>query len=483
MKSKTDFQMNTDWWKREQPVSLAKGKGAKFLAAMTTVVRSNAALGKAIKAKDQEEFAEVAPLLEAALDEIEKVGKEVAAEVRTLLKSAGDAKLRLDLDNTLAVMGKPLARVIDSLRGGLDALDTEDDSNDLSNAEAYKAYLKKMMPKLKKGAYSFAIAMPSASPADIRMRVHRTKEGKALATALRKEIGTAKFCWGNAAAEAQVENAEDEKNSTLILMLDSKLIPGLAKKLKQGFGAMESTTFKKVKILIDGEEAETDETPEGEVRPADDEAGTDLPDLGQDEPEDQPSTAPEGGEGGEALNPLFASYQQMKAKVVPLIGPAIQRFPDQREAFAKLVKALAQAEQAGRYDLGIALLRDRIVPLLKSAQRMAGTSGGDTDLGTKAPQPTARQDPNTMLNAGLQKVLGRTFPPDNQSSWDAFWSGSTKKISDGGDFLKGVKTEFPKDSGYANSEQARAWAINMATLQHMQTKVQPDSPEAKALMK
>lgn len=284
MKSKTAIQLNKDWWKREQPKGIERKSGAAFLSAIAAFADSSGKLAKAVKAGNSDAAVQLSQEAADRIDALEDAGKAVAAEVKRLLRPApADAKVRLDLENTLAVMGKPLARELDSLRGGLDAMDAGPAEEDISGAEAYTAYLRKWMPKLKKGAYSFALVMPGKQAEDIRISVHRTKDGKALAGALRKSVGGGKFTWGIAAAERQRDDVEDDSAKTLILALDGKRIPGLAKKVKIMFRELGVPVFRKVKILVDGVEVEHDGTPEEDLPEAGDAPElAELPDTGGD---------------------------------------------------------------------------------------------------------------------------------------------------------------------------------------------------------
>ncbi|MBL4613853.1 MAG: hypothetical protein JKY27_03130 [Magnetovibrio sp.] len=463
MKSKTEIQLNTKWWEREQPPSIKAKSGAAFLTAIKGFTKSNDELGKAIQAKKANDVARLAGEVGGKIGVLEKAGKTVAIAVGKLLKLApADAKEKLDLENTLAVMNKPLARELDTLRGSLEGMEGDPDEGDLTDVEAYKMYLGKVMPKLRKGAYSFAIVMPSNKFEDLRMVVHRTKDGKVLAGPLRKASGGGKFTWGTAAAESKVEEVEDESSKTLILALDGKHIPGLAKKVKFMLRAMDIKTFTKVKLLIDGAEIETDETPENKLAKG--------------------GLAKDGATDNE-LNSLYESYKGLKARILPLVAEAMGRYPGQKAGFEALLKGLKKAEGIQRFDLGIAILRDKVVPLLKSSQRLASADdGNDTDIGKVTPAQAPRPGRNDLLNSGLSKVLNRTFPPENQSRLAALWAGSNKDITSGSDFFGAVKVSYPNGQTPANADQIESWAVNMATLQHMSTKVPDDSPEQKALL-
>ncbi len=488
MKSNTMIQLNAAWWKKEQPPLIKDGVGKRFLGAITDFEAANTALAKSVKAKKQDLSGDVAQV-EQKLAALETVGKAALKEIAKLLKSTPkDAKVKKDLENTQDVLGKPLMRELDSIRGSLLGLEEDADEGDLKSEDDYKKYLATMLPRLRKGAFSFALVMPSAKPEEIRMAFHRKKDGKAMTGPLRKAAGGGKFTWGIAAAEKRMDEVDEESGTTLILALDGKRLPGMAKKIKLMFRLMDSKTFKKVKLLVDGKVVETDETEESELPEGEeDKTDTAFPDLGPNVVPDSPEPDPELPKGGASeaeLNLLFKSYRDLKAKIVPMIGPAVQRYPEQKAAFAVLVKALGKIETEEEFAKGIAILRDKVVPLLKSSQRLASSNdGNDTDIGKVDLTPGPKLRPDEVLNQGLQKVLARTFPPDNQSKWEVFTSGSKRKITSGADFFKNVKVKFPKGQEPENAEQLREWAINMSILQHMTTKVPQDGPEAKALMK
>jgi len=71
----------------------------------------------------------------------------------------------------------------------------------------------------------------------------------------REHSGSPKGCCGHAQA------AEDD-TTTLTLSLDGPLVSGLARTLRRYFQAQKITVFRKIRVLVDGEEAESDTSDE-----------------------------------------------------------------------------------------------------------------------------------------------------------------------------------------------------------------------------
>ncbi len=264
MKSASQITLSKSWWKKEAPDGLRKS-GPAFEKVLDDVAKAGAALGGA--------RAEAAlKAYEGALDKLAATGKQVAAEAKELEKKAKDKKAKADLANTVAVMGKPLAKEIAAARaeaqaGAETAADAEE-AGQFVDPVAHAAFIKKWAPRIKRGQVSFAVGLPSNQPEEMRLNFHATKAPRGLAGVLRKEAGAKKFTFGQAGTERLAEEHGEEGVGarTLCLHLEGRRIPALAKRVRLMLKKLGVTQFSKVKILeggveIDGsDEAEADET-------------------------------------------------------------------------------------------------------------------------------------------------------------------------------------------------------------------------------
>jgi hypothetical protein len=257
MKSNSSIELTKAWWKKEGPDSLKKS-GPAFEKAVDEYAKARAGLeGKGETA---------AKALEKAIDALEKAAKDVASEAKELEKKASDKAAKTDLKNTADVMGKPLERALMEARAAIAAeLEPPEDDGDedeeasddkLVDPALHGAYIKKIGAKLKRGTWNFAVGLPSNDPAAMRFNFHRKKGGRALGAQLKKACGAKKFTFGKAGTSdlAADVSGEDTSARTLVLYLEGRRIPGLAKRVKLMLRQLKVSAFGKVKIVVDGEE-------------------------------------------------------------------------------------------------------------------------------------------------------------------------------------------------------------------------------------
>lgn len=264
MKSASSIQLSKAWWKKEAPEGLGK-VGEAFGAAIEAYAKANAALRKPTRKALQ--------VFEDALDDVEDAGKDVAAEAKALEKaekSGGDKARLKDLKNTITVMGRPLDRELNAARASAEEVeqyldDIEDDGGDdpLTDPKRHAAYISALSPKLKKGTFSFALAMTSNDPADMRFLFHRKRGGRSLAGRLRRALKVKKFTFGVAGTQKLAEEVagEDVSKRTLVLFIEGRRIPSLARRVKVMLRRLGVTQFSRVKVYENGKEIESaDET-------------------------------------------------------------------------------------------------------------------------------------------------------------------------------------------------------------------------------
>lgn len=256
MKSNSSIQLSKSWWQKEQPKDLDRA-GKAFEDAIVRFTKANAGMRSPTPA--------AITAMREAVDALEDAGRQVASKVGELEKKAkGDKDLLKDLSNTRAVMEKVLPRELERLRTECaEAEETGDEEEtgpgDFADPDRYKAYLKRFSGKLKRNVYSFGLALTSNDPADMRLNLHKTKGGRGLVAQLKKAVPVKKFTFGTAGTMAlsQELGGEVEGARTLILHIEGKKIPGLAKRTKLMFRKLGVSAFGQVKIFYDGVEAES----------------------------------------------------------------------------------------------------------------------------------------------------------------------------------------------------------------------------------
>ncbi len=419
MKSASSITLAKAWWKKEAPDGLKKS-GAAFEKALDDYARAEGALNGARADAAAKAF-------EKALEALLAAAKQVAAEAKDLEKKAKDKKAKADLANTVAVMGKPLAKEVAAARARIAALGAEEEEEDgaFGTAAAHAAFLKKWAPRIKRGQVSFAVGLPSNKPEEMRFNFHLTKDGRGLANALKKEAGAKKFTFGRAGTEglAEAHGEEDVGARTLCLHLEGRRIPGLAKRVKLMLKTLGVSQFGRVKILEGGVEIEgADETTADDAAleavdleaPDEAEETAASPTETETEPEPTPAPAvaaappppPPPSRPEEAAAParparagwmvaLLAEYRELSAEATALMASLR---PEQQARLKALMKAVAtaipkgdQAEAEARRGELRAALRPGRVRLDGGQDALEGGAGDDTPgAGAAAAEGRAR---------------------------------------------------------------------------------------------
>lgn len=367
MKSGSTIELTRAWWKKEAPDGLKKSAPA-FEKAIEDLAKARAALEGGGDA--------AARALEKAALALEKAAKDVAAEAKELEKKEKDKARRKDLQNTAEVMGKPLEKALGELGAEIDAErggGEDDDAGDdvLSDPALHAAWVKKVAAKLKRGTWNFALGLPSTDPAEMRFNFHRKKGGRVLGAQLKKAIGAKKFTFGKAGTQELAEDVsgEDVSGRTLVLYLEGRNIPGLAKRVKLMLRLLGVSSFGKVKVVHDGQELDS----------ADDDA------------DDAPLEAvdldtPEEGEGEEAPEappepPAPDDRAALLARRLAAAGEALKAMPD-GPAAAKLREAAKGAGARIRSgDL------DGAEKLIAALEGRLGAQEGSGEGAAEAPPP------------------------------------------------------------------------------------------------
>ncbi|GMG85541.1 hypothetical protein LNKW23_47640 [Paralimibaculum aggregatum] len=437
MKSGSSITLTKAWWKKEAPDGLKKSAAA-FEKALDDYAKAEAGLRKekpeaAIKA------------MESALAALAAAGKAVATEAKALEKSEKDKKRKADLSNTVAVMGKPLAREIDAARKKLEPLEEVVAAGDFGDAAAHAAFLRKWAPRIKRGQVSFALGLPSNLPEEMRFNFHMTKDPRGLANVLKKAAGAKKFTFGRAGTlelAGEMDDDEGVGTRTLCLHVEGRRIPSLAKRVRLMLKKLGVTQFSKVKILAGGEEIDgaDEDTPEDEQL---DGLDLDAPDDEGDAAGATPGTpAPGPGDGGDpppAAAPAGSdpaqpavSLQDWTAGLLDEYRALNAELARRKDAFAP--ERLAELKALGRSigaaikggerpvaETGLAELRAALgmAPPQDGRDQLAGAPDADRIAGGAGDDEIAGQDPKAEARAKIaafydeevKQFLGRADDP------------------------------------------------------------------------
>lgn len=368
MKNANSIELTRQWCKKELPQQLKKS-GAAFEKAVDDLSKARSGLkpgdASAIKA------------LEKALDALEKAAKDVAAEAKALAAKEKDKAVKTDLTNTVSVMDKPLAKAVAAVRGEIEDAETEENDPDtgggdedeasddkLADPVLHAAYLKKISPKLKRKTFNFALGFPSNDVKDMRFNFHPKKGGRSLGSQLKKACGSKKFTFGRAGTGAlagEVTGDPELAGRTLVLYLEGRKIPSLAKRVKLMLRTMKIPAFSKVKIIKDGQELES----------ADDDTDLTVEAVDLDTPDPEDETGPEleesttGEVSADALKRRLVAVNQGLAEMT---GEQVGKLRDMAR------RALAEINAGNLDDAG------KIIAALEG--RVGGT-GPDTGTGSE----------------------------------------------------------------------------------------------------
>ncbi len=345
MKSASQIALSKAWWRKEAPPGLKKSAAA-FEKALEELAKAEAALGNG--ASDQG-----AKAFEAALSSMQAAGKQVAAEAKDLEKKEKDKKAKAELANTQAVMDKPLAKEIAAARAKLAQLG-DGKGSDFGDAAAHARFVKSWAPRIKRGQVSFAVGMPSAKPEEMRLNFHMTKDGRGLASVLKREAGAKKVAFGRAGALALAEEAgeageADTNARTLCLDIEGGRIPGLAKRVRLLLKALGVSQFGKVLVLEGGVEVDAadEDLPDDLAL-----AAVDLEDAAEPGPEDDAPPTP--------ADPAEPTYKARKAAALPEILALLKSDRPDLGPLKAMAAAMAAAERATDWARALATL-DRLL--------------------------------------------------------------------------------------------------------------------------
>lgn len=235
MKKNAKPELIAGWWRTNQPHGLSSAKALEdalkgYETALKQLEKSGSADHHLVCIK--------------AIGALRQAAKKAQDDAEKILKSPPkDAKFdSQDVENTVSAL-KKLPAMLDEAREEADDLKEEDEGL-FGNADKYQIYLKKWLKKARSAPLTFAF-VAGATSLEHRVMLHRSKDPTALLTKLKSETKLKKGTFGMA-------GAHPEDNTTLVLELYTKPLPGLPKKFRLLLKRFKPLPFDRVLVTMEG---------------------------------------------------------------------------------------------------------------------------------------------------------------------------------------------------------------------------------------
>jgi len=252
------LKLDRTWWRATQPAALNRS-GRGFEKAIEAFTKAKLGLKRRPDAESLGRF-------EAALEGIEDAARAVVSEAKKLKRKA-DSEVKSELTATISVLGTPLTKRVGEWRDKATELETELDDNDddiFGTLDNHRAYVKRMVPRLKRNPHKFALCLPSNDPEDMRFCFHRSKQPRALGLRLKKHLNTRRFTYGIIGGEglARQIGIIDLEPRTLVVYLQGRTFPSLARRIRILLRKLKIAQYSRVRVIREGEEVDVRETDE-----------------------------------------------------------------------------------------------------------------------------------------------------------------------------------------------------------------------------
>lgn len=383
MKRNSLIQLSPAWWKEHEPKGLSTGKDfAKALAEheiALSALRKTGAEGaldacqkalKAIEANAAKVLAEATRLAKTPPKDPKKPTHDQEEQTWTV-----DAFKKID---KVIAEARAQAQSLHRPPAGSSDGEDEDEGDALGDVEAFKAYLKSSLMKLRKIPMNMALASAKA-PQDSRALLHKSTTGRALAAKLAKETGIKKVAWGTAQA------SEDDANA-IVFTSEGPKVSGLKKRGELMLKTFKPQPFTRFIVMVEGKEDlsedDEDEAPSGET-----EEVSSIP----------PAPPLPGGDPDKA-----ARFAKRLKELMPAITQAVQASVTGAEQSRQKTADAAALFRKGQIDEALGLL-DQAEKLLKAAlaARVAGKTSAPGQ--PQAPGPVAGSGSAGFSIVALQK--------------------------------------------------------------------------------
>ncbi len=256
MKKGESPKLSAKWWKDSQPLDPKKKPLLSTAGKLEDALKDY----EAAKAKlEKERNEEAGTVAKKALDAVGKAVDATSSE-------AGKIKGNDEATWTVAAL-KQLSSMIDS-EGRWIAENADEGDGMFSDPDVYRMYLRNALKRMKSAGEMNFGAVLGKKAEDHRIALHKSKNGRVLASQLVNETGlrtgmsfgtalTTKAVGESESGESQSTEGEDDladlKDSTLILDFKSKIPPGVGRKLSKMLKRMK-LKFKSVVLKQDGKE-------------------------------------------------------------------------------------------------------------------------------------------------------------------------------------------------------------------------------------
>lgn len=315
MKKGEAAALSVKWWHVSKPKTLT----------------SAGKLEQALRVYEDLQFKLKADGGEETLVRADKALDEVEAAIKLVLGEARKAKADPEMVFTVQAFEK---LDIDKERKANKALAAEDDEPPLADPETYRAMLRKWLRRLSDQSMNFAFVV-GRTAGDHRLVFHPSHGGRTIGASAAEAVNSHSFTYGHAAAT-------DERPETILLALEAKQLPGLAKKGERLLKLMKPQPFSRIAIFVDGKEVE------------------DIPDPTDIDDEADRGSQPQPQQGAAAMK---ASMQALGDR----LKLSLQKAPDRRGKLMTAISAFNDAlgrgdtELAGRLLKGVTAEVDRII--------------------------------------------------------------------------------------------------------------------------
>lgn len=398
------FVLTKAFWNKEKPEGLKKSD-KPFVAAIDAY---NSALDSLKKPSDStlKGFDDAEGKLKSAANAVIAEADKLGAQYKK------DKKKKEPYDSTVTALKKSFVKILadnrktyDQAKAGLNgAGDDPFASND-----AHTAYLKGEVSKLRRRELKFCLALTSNKPSEMRFNFSPSKGGRALVGPIKKSCTVKKFTFGTAMAASIAEGVEEDeaKARTLVLKLEGKRIPGLAKRVKLMLRQLGISSFNLVKIMEDGKDIDSaDDTADDSLAEID--LSVADPDVDAADGQDgDPTPAPSTDGGGSVTQGVPVSQTPPPVSPEPATAPPTSPPAD--------------------------------TPPTDAPPADAPPTAPDTPRGDTPPTAPASPDPNTPVQIAKQKgaIAGSKLPKTDRRTLLA-------KLGNDGTKLKAASDELTK---------------------------------------
>lgn len=277
IKANSRIRFDSGWWKKECPKDLFRVKEfTRFIDAMDDFGGAERRLD--IQAGDDQLDATDLAELRKAKDLIGKIDKprkeflKYCEDLATDLKKAKDKKLQEDkktYDILVKLLKTNVPAAVDDFREMLDSFDGDPVGAPMVTPASHAAYLKRLMPRLKRLPFNFGFALVSQEPTDQRFQFHNKKAPRSLANSLKNDVQPRKLTWGEAFGGGIYPDG-DYPAATLVLVVHGPMVPSFARRVRVSLKAFGLSMFNNIVVVKDGQleeskDGEGDEIPNEEI--------------------------------------------------------------------------------------------------------------------------------------------------------------------------------------------------------------------------